>query len=81
MAGGTHGEGLRGWEAPDHVSAAGRALGLLLSRALSSRLLWLIVVPRRPMSSMAFPERIIDGKILLYQREAARQGLGGLLRC
>jgi hypothetical protein len=38
-----HGGGRPSTEAPSHVSAAGQALGLLLSRALSSRLpVWII---------------------------------------
>jgi hypothetical protein len=43
MAGERHSGGLPVGETPSHVSAAGRALGLLLSRALSSHLpIWII---------------------------------------
>ena len=55
-------------ETPGHVSAAGRALGLLLSRALSSRL------PRfdyRPIgervSSARLVQQVVDGEVLLDQ--------------
>jgi hypothetical protein len=67
MAGGRHGEGLRGRETRGHVSATGRALGLLLSRAPSSRLPALIICLRRRESSAAFLQQVIDGQVLFNQ--------------
>src|SRR5215469_2528962 len=79
MAGERHSGGLRYREAPSHVSAAGAALGLLLSRALSSGLLGSIIDPTTPESRAAFLQQVIDGEVLLHQRQATAQRVGGLL--
>src|SRR4051812_48282035 len=80
MAGERHSGGLRIRETPSHVSAAGRALGLLLSRALSSRLPTAIIGGRGALvSSATFLQQLVDGEVLLHQRQAAPQGVSGLL--
>ena len=79
MAPQRHSGGLRLREAPSQVSAAGAALGLLLSRALSSDLLGSIIDPTTPESRAAFLQQVIDGEVLLHQRQATAQGVGGLL--
>ena len=80
MAGGRHGGGLRGTEASRHVSAAGRALGLLLSRALSSRLPVSIIGQGLPESSVVFLEEVVDCEILLNERQTTSQGVSSVLR-
>jgi len=79
MAPERHSGGLPLRETPSHVSAAGAALGLLLSRALSSGLLGSIVDPTTPESRAAFLQQVIDGEVLLHQWQATSQGVGGLL--
>src|SRR5262245_2087000 len=79
MAPERHSGGLRFRETPSHVSAAGAALGLLLSRALSSGLLGSIIDPSTPESRAAFLQHLIDGEVLLHQWQATAQGVGGLL--
>jgi hypothetical protein len=79
MAPERHSGGLRLRETPSHVSAAGAALGLLLSRALSSGLLESIIDPTTPESRAVFLQQVINGEVLLHQRHAASQGVGGLL--
>ena len=80
MAGERHSGGLRVRETPSHVSAAGRALGLLLSRALSSRLPTSIIGWRGALvSSVVFLKQVVDSEVLLDQRQTAPQGVSGLL--
>src|SRR5262245_9363222 len=81
MAPQRHSGGLRLPETPSHVSAAGAALGLLLSRALSSGLLGSIIDSTTPESRAAFLQQVIDGEVLLHQRQATPQSVGGLLGC
>jgi hypothetical protein len=81
MAGERHSGGLLIREAPSHASAAGRALGLLLSRALSSRLPTSIIGGRRALaSSRLFLQQVVDGEVLLDQTRTAPQGVSGRLR-
>ena len=75
-----HGAGLRIRETPSHVSAAGRALGLLLSRALSSCLPTSIIGWRGALaSSVVFIQKVVDSDVLLDQTQTAPQGVSGLL--
>ena len=55
---------------PGHVSAAGRALGLLLSRALSSRLRRSILRMGEKTSSIALLlEQIVDLEVLSHETQ------------
>jgi hypothetical protein len=81
MAPERHSGGLPLRETPSHVSAAGAALGLLLSRALSSGLLGSIIDPTTAESRAVFLQQVVDGEVLLHQRQATPQGVGGLLGC
>ena len=67
--------------APGHVSAAGRALGLLLSRALSSRLPKSILRLGETTSSIRLlVQQIVDLEVLLHEPHTALDGMSGCLR-
>src|SRR5258708_15178988 len=80
MAGQRHGGGLPRMETPGHVSAAGRALGLLLSRALSSRLPGLIIAWVAAGSSWILRQEVVDFQVLADERHTTPQSVRRLLR-
>ena len=81
MASERHGGSLRFTEAPSHASAAGQALGLLLSRALSSRLPVSIIGHRWLWSSVVILQLVVDVEVLLDQGQTAFDEVCSFLRC
>jgi hypothetical protein len=79
-AGWRWGGGLRAKETPRRVSAVGRVFGLRLSKPRSAHRPEERIEPGTTHSSTTLLQQVIDGEVLLDQRQAAPQGVSGLLR-